>query len=60
MLENHGYLIAETAIRRHAPELATETAPLAIPHPDWMDEERAATALEDSSRTRFFSRRLRI
>ena len=60
VLENHGYLIAETAIRRHAPELAKETAPLAIPHPEWMDEKRAATALEDSSRTRFFSRRLRI
>jgi NTE family protein len=60
VLENHGYLIAETAIRRHAPELATETPPLAIPHPDWMDEERAAAALADSSRTRFFSRRLRI
>jgi NTE family protein len=60
VLENHGYLIAETAIRRHAPELATETPPLAIPHPDWMDEEGAAAALADSSRTRFFSRRLRI
>jgi NTE family protein len=60
VLENHGYLIAETAIRRHAPELATETPPLAIPHPDWMDEGRVAAALADSSRTRFFSRRLRI
>ena len=60
VLENHGYLIAETAIRRHAPERATEAAPLEIPHPEWMDERRAATALEDSSRTRFFSRRLRI
>jgi NTE family protein len=60
VLENHGYLIAETAIRRHAPELAAKPPPLAIPHPDWMDEERAAAALADSSRTRFFSRRLRI
>ena len=60
VLENHGYLIAETAIRRHAPELATETPEIAIPHPQWMDEERVAAALEDSARTRFFSRRLRI
>lgn len=60
VLENHGYLIAETAIRRHAPELATKPPPLVIPHPEWMDEKRAAVALADSSRTRFFSRRLRI
>jgi NTE family protein len=60
VLENHGYLIAETAIRKHAPELAPKPPPLAIPHPEWMDEERAAFALADSSRTRFFSRRLRI
>jgi NTE family protein len=60
VLENHGYLIAETAIRRHAPEFATKPPPLAIPHPEWMDEKRAAVALADSSRTRFFSRRLRI
>jgi NTE family protein len=60
VLENHGYLIAETAIRRHAPELARTTPPLEIPHPDWLDEERAATALADSDRTRLFSRRLRI
>jgi NTE family protein len=60
VLENHGYLIAETAIRRHAPELATHAEPLTIPHRHWMDEERAAVALADSSRTRFFSRRLRI
>jgi NTE family protein len=60
VLENHGYLIAETAIRRHAPELATESPPLEVPHPEWLDEERAAAALADSARTRFFSRRLRI
>jgi NTE family protein len=60
VLENHGYLIAETAIRRHAPELAAQPQPLDIPHPSWLDEERASAALADSSRTRFFSRRLRI
>jgi NTE family protein len=60
VLENHGYLIAEAAVRRHAAALATESAPLAVPHPDWLDESRAAHALADSANTRFFSRRLRI
>jgi NTE family protein len=60
VLENHGYLIAEAAVRRHAAALATESAPLAVPHPDWLDESRAGHALADSANTRFFSRRLRI
>jgi NTE family protein len=60
VLENHGYLIAEAAVRRHAAALATEPAPLVVPHPDWLDESRAAHALADSANTRFFSRRLRI
>lgn len=60
VLENHGYLIAEAAVRRHADGLATEVAPVAVPHPAWLDEGRAAHALADSAHTRFFSRRLRI
>ncbi len=59
MLENHGYLIADAAVRRHAAELAAQ-APLEVPHPAWLDEGRAAHALADSANTRFFSRRLRI
>jgi len=60
VLENHGYLIADAAVRRHGAELATGVAPLSAPHPDWLDEGRAAGALADSANTRFFSRRLRI
>jgi len=60
VLENHGYLIADAAVRRHAAELATEAVPLAVPHPDWLDEPSGARALADSAKTRFFSRRLRI
>jgi hypothetical protein len=42
LLENHGYLVADAAVETHVPELiARPAAPLAIPHPDWMDESRA-------------------
>jgi NTE family protein len=61
VLENHGYLMVEIAIKRHAPELVADDAPEPrIPHKEWMDEERAARALADSAKTRFFSRRLRL
>jgi NTE family protein len=60
VLENHGYLMAETAVRRHAEQLVRERAELEIPHPEWMDEARARRALADSATTRFFSRRLRL
>lgn len=43
ILENHGYLVADSAIETHAPELVTRPAPpLAIPHPKWMDESFAS------------------
>jgi NTE family protein len=60
VLENHGYLMAETAVRRHAGQLVRERAGLEIPHPEWMDEARARQALADSATTRLFSRRLRL
>jgi hypothetical protein len=41
VLENHGYLVADAAVETHLPDLITSPAPLAIPHPDWMDESRA-------------------
>jgi NTE family protein len=41
VLENHGYLVADAAVETHLPELITHSAPLEIPHPDWMDESRA-------------------
>jgi hypothetical protein len=41
LLENHGYLVADAAVETHLPQLVERSAPLAIPHPDWMDESRA-------------------
>ena len=51
VLENHGYLLAEAAVRRHAPDLQGDNeAELKIPHPEWMDEAKVRTALAESHR----------
>jgi NTE family protein len=55
VLENHGYLLADSAIRTHVPELAggsANTAPVNIPHPEWMDEDRVRRELKDSHKRR--------
>lgn len=58
VLENHGYVLAEAALQRHAPELiASAPAPFAVPYPNWMDEAKVRTALKDSSKRRLFGRR---
>jgi NTE family protein len=57
VLENHGYLLAEAAIRKHAPALAESGAVAAAPpHPDWLDEGRVRRALADSDRTLLLGR----
>lgn len=62
ILENHGYLLADAAIQRYARGLLDESLtarpPLAIPHPEWMDEPRVRRALRDSHRIKLpFGRR---
>lgn len=50
-LENHGYLLAEAAVTRHAPDLIAPGArPLTVPHPAWMDEPRVRKGLATSHR----------
>lgn len=57
VLENHGYLMADIAVGRHAAGLAAENAPSArAPHPDWLDEERVRHALAESHKTKLFAR----
>lgn len=56
ILENHGYLTADTAIRARAPHLIAHDAPLAVPHPDWMDGRKVREALEDSHRRTILGR----
>jgi len=49
VLENHGYLLAEAALRRHQPALVVHDAPLVAPRPDLLGAQRAAAALATSA-----------
>ncbi len=54
ILENHGYLIADIAIKLRVPTLYAHAPPLAVPYPEWLDESRARNALKDSSKRRYY------
>ena len=61
VLENHGYLLAEAALRRHVPSLVPDPAPRAVvPHPDWYPPERSEadirSALADSGKRKAWGR----
>lgn len=57
VLENHGYLMAEIALRQHGRVLVdADWNEAQVPYPDWMDEERATGALRSSGKTRIFFR----
>lgn len=57
-LENHGYLLADVAVRTHVPGLTgTDAPPARVPHSDWMDEARVKDALKDSAKRKWFGRR---
>ena len=55
VLENHGYWMAEAAMRRRLPSytLSGRSSPQ-TPHPEWMDEERVRRALRDSQKRKLF------
>lgn len=53
MLQNHGYLMAEIAIKAHASGLVRTGAPLQVP-PEWMKEVLVRDKLRDSHRTKVF------
>lgn len=56
VLENHGYLLAEAAVRRHVPDLCGAGANVTVPHPEWLDEAKARTALRRSHERRLLGR----
>ena len=57
VLENHGYLMAEIALRRHGRVLLdADWNEAEVPHPAWMEEARAANAIRDSGKTKMFFR----
>lgn len=57
ILENHGYAMADAAVKRHVPSIVTD-APFAPPHPAWPPAAEAAVreALRDSARLRLLGR----
>jgi NTE family protein len=57
VLLNHGYLLADIAMRVHAPRLIAVNAELKVPHPEWLDENKAGLALVRSHERRWFGRR---
>lgn len=57
ILENHGYFMADLAIRRHARHLGDMDTEFKVPHRDVLDVETVRSALRVShSRLRFWSR----
>ena len=50
VLENHGYLLCDIAIKTHLPKLYASAPPLNIPFKGWMDEAKVREAIRDSSR----------
>lgn len=56
VLENHGYLLADTALHTHVPELVVRSRPLVVPHPEWMDEQAVRSALAESHKVRLLGR----
>ena len=57
VLENHGYLLAEAAVKTHVPDLIAGDAPLVVPHERFMDEATARAALATSSKRKLLGRR---
>ncbi len=57
VLENHGYLMCDLAIRKHESGLVRiPEAPLQVPHPEWIDSQKVYPALEGSHRHKLFGR----
>jgi NTE family protein len=57
VIENHGYLTTDLAIGRDFDDLLGGTRPpVAPPHPEWMEENRARRALRNSSKVTLLGR----
>jgi len=61
VLENHGYLLTDAALRRHVTAVLPEPLPPAVvPHPDWFPPQRSEaairSALADSGKRRTWGR----
>lgn len=50
ILENHGYLMCDIAIKVYLPSLYSGAPAVKVPYPEWMDEAKVKEALKDSAR----------
>ena len=57
ILENHGYFMADLAIRRHARHLDVTGAEFRVPHRDFLDTDTVRAALRVSHSRLYFWRR---
>jgi NTE family protein len=57
ILENHGYFMADLAIRRHARHLDRTGAPFTVPHRDFLSDDTLRVALRKSHSRLWFWRR---
>lgn len=58
VLENHGYALAEAALRTHAARLVHPDAlPFELPHPKYAADDVARQAIKGSDRRKLFGRR---
>ena len=51
-LVNHGYTIADTALRRHLAGRLPVDAPFRLPYPDFVDRTRVLSCLENAATLR--------
>jgi NTE family protein len=56
VLMNHGYLLADIALRTHAPHLIANEALKIVPFPSLMDESRVRTVLRGSEKRKLLGR----
>jgi NTE family protein len=50
VLQNHGYLLADIAIKVHLPHLYSSASAMNVPFPEWMDEGKVRDAIRNSAR----------
>jgi NTE family protein len=56
VLENHGYLVTDEAVRDATPELVRRNVAAEVPHVNWLDEGRVEQALKNSHKYKVFRR----
>ena len=56
VLENHGYFLADAAVRTHAKDLIRNNTALRAPHPEYVDEPKVRRDLKNSNKRTLLGR----